>query len=410
MIEASKGAALAEWRPGWSVALSAMVGMTLCSIHLYSTGVMIFPLEQAFGWSRAQISGGALIVGCTGALMGPLVGSAIDRIGPRRIGLFGAVVFLIAFALLSLAGPSIWSWWGLWLLLAVATAFVAPTVWAAAVTSRFRASRGLALAVALSGSGVSIVVVPMVASWALQRFGWRGGYVAISLLWACVALPLLWLWFRGASDRDAALEAAPPLTGLPARQVFRSFKYARLTIAACSLLTISAGLIVNMVPIIVSDGLDKATAVTIASLSGIGVVVGRLIGGWFLDRINANLVAAVSVLFPIGTAFFLLAFPGNFHAAVAASLMLGLSLGAEIDSVAYLTSRHFGLLSFGALFGAIVGLMNMISGLGPLIANMVYDVTRSYDAFLWIAIPGCLFASALFLSLGRYPDSFPPAE
>jgi MFS family permease len=142
----------------------------------------------------------------------------------------------------------------------------------------------------------------------------------------------------------------------------------------------------------------------VAGLAGISTIVGRLIGGYFLDRINGNAVAGVSVAMPIGSSLLFLLFPHSVPAAAAAALLVGLSLGAELDCVAYLTTRHFGLKSFGVLFGTVGGALALATGLGPLIINRIYDVYGSYVPALIGFIPICILGSALFFTLGRYPD------
>ena len=86
-----------------------------------------------------------------------------------------------------------------------------------------------------------------------------------------------------------------------------------------------------------------------------------------------------------------------------ACLVLGLSIGTEVDACAYLAARHFGMRSFGTLFGAINGLLLFGTGFSPLASNYVYDVTKSYNPVLWSLIPLCVTAALLFLALGRYP-------
>ncbi|MCB2076758.1 MAG: hypothetical protein KDE55_03560 [Novosphingobium sp.] len=44
------------------------------------------------------------------------------------------------------------------------------------------------------------------------------------------------------------------------------------------------------------------------------------------------------------------------------------------------------------------------TGVAPVIASFVYDVTQSYNPVLRATIPLCLFASPLFFALGSYPD------
>lgn len=137
--------------------------------------------------------------------------------------------------------------------------------------------------------------------------------------------------------------------------------------------------------------------------------VGRLSGGYMLDRVNGSLVGGVSVALPIVPALLLLAYPGDVTIAAVAVLVLGLSLGIELDAVAYLSTRHFGMCNFGVLFGTISGLLALATGLGPFFVSLVYDNTKSYDLALIAYIPLALLASALFFSLGRYP-TFDPAE
>ena len=138
-----------------------------------------------------------------------------------------------------------------------------------------------------------------------------------------------------------------------------------------------------------------------AALLGFGVLV--LVGGFLLDRFDAKKVAAVSVACPVFTALLLLYAGESQPVAMTAMLILGLSIGAEVDSCAYLAARHFGLANFGALFGTINGLMLLGNGLAPFAANWIYDITKSYDIVLWAQIPSCLIAAALFLMLGKYP-------
>jgi hypothetical protein len=67
------------------------------------------------------------------------------------------------------------------------------------------------------------------------------------------------------------------------------------------------------------------------------------------------------------------------------------------------TGRHFGLKSFGILFGTMNGLMLFGNGIAPVPANHVYDMTGSYDIVLWAQVPAYLGTALLFLLLGPYP-------
>lgn len=400
----SDGARFGEIGQHWRVLPPCLAGVALCAIHGYSLGVMIPPLEREFGWQRAEISAGLMIISMIALIGAPLVGLAIDRLGPRRIGLAGILLFCSALALLATA-RDLTSWWLLWILLGLGNMLILPTVWTKAISAWFDRNRGVALALALCGTGVSAALIPMLTNALVESHGWRGAYVGLGLIGAAVSFPLAWALFRMPAEAAGAGAALPEQTrGFSAREGFARPAFLKLagatmlfSIAICAITT-------NLVPVLLGRGLAPATAAGIAGLLGIGSIIGRLVGGLLLDRFDAARVGAVSVAMPLVTVLLLLAFPSAGMAALAC-LILGLAVGTEVDCCAYLAARHFGLRSFGALFGAMNGLMLFGNGVAPVLANHVYDVTRSYDIVLWAQIPACLGTMALFLWLGPYPEA-----
>jgi MFS family permease len=409
---------LEEWRRhGWMMP-ACVVGVMLIAVHNYALGVMIRPLEQEFGWSRAEISIGPMIPSLGAIVMAPWVGAAVDRYGPRRVALFGVPFFAGALALLSTATSSIVSWWALYALLGVASMFIFPMVWTSAINARFDRNRGLALAVALAGTGISASILPFLATWLLGLQGWRGAYVTIGLLCFLVAFPLTFFLFdrngRPAQQApDSSLKAANRLV---VRGQLFSARYLKLLGAALFFSLAACALTSNAVPILLGEDFDPLTAAGIAGTIGLGSIIGRLGGGVLLDRFDGRFVAAGSVVAPAITAMILLATQGSEAAATAACFLLGLAAGAEYDACAYLTARHFGLRNFGALFGLVAGVTLFANGVAPALSNHVYDVTRSYDLVLWALLPLFAIAAMLFVSMGRYPtlegepEVFPPLE
>lgn len=406
---ASPGAG-AEWARNWPVVLASSTGVALCTVHIYSMGVLMAPLEAEFGWSRAQISSGHSIGAILAMIGAAPMGLLIDRIGPRRIALWSALLFCASVAMLSLAGPSIWSWLALWTVLGIAINGITPTTWTTAISGLFVRARGLALSVTLCGTGIGASLTPLVTNYLNANYGWRIAYLGLAGFWAAIVLPLLFFFFTSVKDRrrtDVSTSQSPlpaVLTGLTAREGFRSPRFYKLAIAAPTISLVAVSFVVNLVPILASLGLSRSNAVEITSIVGVASIIGRLSGGYLLDRINGNIVAAVSVLLPIISCLLLLWMPGVVGAAMVAAAVLGLSLGVELDAVAYLATRHLGLRSFGVLFGAIGGVLSLSTGFGPLLVSYIFDVTRSYEPALWAYIPLCGLASILFLSLGNYPD------
>jgi predicted MFS family arabinose efflux permease len=310
---------------------------------------------------------------------------------------------------MSSVGDHLWQWWALWALVGI-SASAMPTVWVASVSSHFTAARGLAVAVTLSGTGISTSLVPIIGQQMVETYDWRTAYVGLAAIWAIVLLPLVLLFFRNAQSRhpasDAKLPAHPAteLPGLSAREGFASAKFYKL--AAAAFLSMSAGvaIILNLFPVLRSTGLNPTTAASVAGIIGVATITGRIIGGWLMDRFSAGVIAAVSAAGAAVLPLLLLLLPGSVPAAAIGVAIYGLMGGAKVPAVVYLASRHFGQRAFGVLYGAVNTAIALGVGLGPLVANVVYDMTRSYTPVMWAAVPFVLLAALLYLSLGPYPE------
>ena len=406
-----------EWRRHGMMLLPCTLGIMLCSVPNYSLGVLIRPLEQEFGWTRAEISSGPFIIALIALIGGPLVGMAMDRFGARRIALPGVLCFCAALALLSMASQDIRTWWLLWIVVGMTAMAVIPSIWTFAINSFFDANRGKALAIALSGTGIGAFLMPPLTNLLVEDYGWRGAYLGLALILGMLCLPLTFFLFRSAADVHRVSQAASKsnlmpakLAGMTAQQGFRTPKFYNLAAVTVIFSTAICGLTANQTPILIAQGLNPANAAAVAGLMGIGSIIGRLAGGILLDRWDAKKVAAISVLTPCINVGLLLAFPGSVEVAMIATLVLGLAIGTELDAVAYLAARHFGLRSLGLLYGTINGLMLFANGLAPMLANYVYDVARSYHPYMWAVIPAFFLTAVMFLMMGSYPTHASPED
>ncbi|MDR2856634.1 MAG: MFS transporter [Novosphingobium sp.] len=404
--------ATGEWRAHWTVVLAAAAGVSLSAVSMSSLGVMMEPLEQEFGWSRTEISLGTSLVSFIAMALATVMGLAIDRLGARFVAIAAATMMCGGVALMSAVAGSLWQWWGLWIIVGLSSSAM-PTVWLTPISSLFRSGRGLAVALTLSGSGISTSLVPIVANQFLAHYGWRGAYIGLGAVWAVIVLPLVLLFFRNAAPAPRTASAAPapsrqqaqaPLPGLTARQGFASAKFYKLALAAFFSMSAGVALILNLVPVLRSTGLTPETAAGVAGIIGISTITGRIIGGWLMDRMSAGTIAALSCAGAIALPAVLLVLPGSALAAAAGVAIYGLMGGAKVPAVAYLASRHFGARAFGVLYGAVNTAIALGVGLGPLVANYVYDLTRSYTPVMWTAVPFLAIAALLYLSLGAYPD------
>jgi MFS family permease len=397
-----------EWRRYWPVVLAAALGHSTTTLSVYSIGPFVVPLQHAFGWTRAEIALGSTVSASIGWIFTLSVGLLIDRWGPRRVGLVGMVLLCAAYASLSTVTSNIYSWYLHWLLLGFSAAWIQPTIWSGAVATRFDASRGLAIALTVSGAGIGAAILPALATFLIAQYGWRGGFVGIPVIWAAVALPVIFLFFRGAQDtkkiqtRTERQNAGDALPGLSLAQGLRSPILYRMALAGMLFHFSAVGLISQFVPILESLDVQRMTAAKIAGLIGLTSIAGRLVTGVLLDRFRADKVAMGALFLPAFAAALIL----NSHSATSlscAAMLLGLSLGSEFDCLMYLATRHLGLKRFGMMFAVMLVFLSLGAATGPLTAGAIFDRTGSYHLYIWLLFPVVTVASLLIGFLGPYP-------
>lgn len=407
-MAASIGAA-AEWRRYWFLPLVAAFGYATAVLHIYSIGPFFAPITQEFGWTRAEFSLGLTTTSIISGIFCIPVGMLVDRIGPRRMALLGVPLMCATVALLGLASGEGGNWIFLWGVVAVGTFFTQATVWTAAVATRFEASRGLAFGVTLCGASVAAMLFPIFATELIEAFGWRKAFMAMGGLWALLVFPMMALLFRGARDVGGKAAAAAPsealraTTGLTIAEALRSPALYILLLAGALFSFTILGAVIHFVPMLTDSGATPLAAAGIAGLVGVFSIVGRLGTGFLLDRFPARLVGAVAFLIPIGACALLLFDGANPISQSVAAAIIGLTLGSEVDVIAYLATRHFGLKNFGALYGALITALAFGTSFGPLAAARVFDTYGSYDPFLWLMIVLTTVSAVALICLGPAP-------
>lgn len=397
--------ATSEWRRSWVLPIAAALGYATSVLHIYSIGAFVGPLQREFGWSRAETTAGITIAAVITALGCIPVGVLVDRIGPRRIGLIGVLLMCGAFALGGTATGTLGNWLAIWVCMAIGTFFVQATVWTSAVASRFERSRGLAFAVTLSGASIAVTIFPLLATWLIGAYDWRTAYVALGLLWAGFVFPILALFFRSARDTKQAGKRPIDYQGVRFSEGLRSTVLYKLLCAAGFFSFTIIGIVVHFVPILVDGGSTPMSAAGIASLIGIFSIIGRLTTGVLLDKFPAHLVGTGAFLIPIVACALLLIDASRVSNQVVAAAIVGLTLGSEVDVIAYLAAKYFGLKSFGGLYGVLQMVLNLGTAFGPLAAGAVFDRYTSYAPFLTLTMVLMLVAAIALFSLRAAGDS-----
>jgi predicted MFS family arabinose efflux permease len=246
-----------------------------------------------------------------------------------------------------------------------------------AVAGWFHDNRGMALAVAATGLSLAAVVMPPVFGQVIDSQGWRAGYLLLAALSGLVGLPAILFLLKGTPD--ALLTTANPESTDPS--MLRSSGFWLLIVSMLCINFPGSGMLSQMVPMMLEEGVAAGTAALGISAFAVGQVVGRLACGYLLDRANPQRVAFFFTLVPAVGCLLLWRMTGSPAVAFLAVAAIGVQQGAEIDLFAFFVSRRFGLARYGTVYGWIQVAAWTSTIVGVLSFGKVHDLTGSYALF-----------------------------
>lgn len=386
----------AEFARAWTVLLAGTVGTGLGTTGLpfYSFGLFIRPLGQEFGWNRGSISGGITCLMIGTVLTSPFIGRAIDKFGVRIVAILSQIGLALGFFAVSLVGPQLTGFYAAWLALSFLGSGTSPIVWTRAVAGWFHKSRGLALGIMLCGSGIVALCGPVLINQAIATFGWRGAYRILAGTVLAVGLPLTILFLH--SGRKTVNHTAS-LAGMTLRDALRMSAFWRIEAAFILISAVVGGLIVHFPAMLIDKGATPASASAIMGTLGYAIIIGRLSLGTLVDRFPPAIVGGCLIALSAFSSI-LLAFGLSPLFAV---ILLGLSAGAEVDLLAFLVSRIFGLRHYAQIYGCGISAFTTGAAIGPVLAGHAHDATGSYALALYLFAALTIVASCLLFSLHR---------
>jgi MFS family permease len=372
-------------------------------IMQFTFGVLLPPISREFGWARGTVSS-AIVVGLwmTG-IATPFAGRLVDRFGTRTVALPAIALFSLATACVALIPASTVAFTAVYALMGLTAAGQTPLVYAKAISARFDERRGLALGIAMAGVGLGATLVPQFAQALVSSVGWRGAYVGLGTLTFVLAFPAVALFLGDVSTHAPRTpsQAVIDVQGLTAREAVQTWRFWQMAAAFVIVAAAAGGTIAHLVPLLTDRGIPASTATRVLSSAGLALVAGRLCAGYLLDRVFAPYVAAIFFLTPM-IGIVLLLVTSSASVAAIATILVGIGLGAEVDLIAFLLSRYFGMRAFGEIYGYLFALFMLGAGAGPVLMGISFDATGSYQIMLGSFVAALLGASGLMLSMGPY--------
>ncbi|MFT5352011.1 MAG: cyanate permease, partial [Gammaproteobacteria bacterium] len=248
----------------------------------------------------------------------------------------------------------------------------------------------------------------------------RSAYYAMSLIVLFITVPIIYLVLKESPEDlglspDGLKNDEPGVvslnqTGLTSSEAMKKREFWLLTLIFVFIAFSLHGILPHLFPLLTDKGLDNSTAAKITSAMGITVMVSRVFIGFLLDIYFAPRVALIFfALSAVGFGILSLSISAPFL--LLAAILVGLSLGAEVDILAYLIGKYFGLRSFAEIYGLLFVGVFFGTAMGPYAFGYGFENTGSYSIVLIAAIVLNFAALLLIMKLGPYTkleETFPP--
>jgi MFS family permease len=404
---------------GWWVVAACFAMLVIASgIGFYGFSLFVGPLEDAFGWSRGLVMTGLTVYYIAQAIVSPFLGRLVDRHGAPKVMAVGAVVSGASLLALSQT-HALWYFYACNALLGAGHVTLGHVPGSVVVFHWFDRRRGTAIGVMGVGVGVGgFAMAPLLGAWLIPALGWRWAYIVVGIGTVAVALPLalfvirtrpsdMGLWPDG-SERPA-VEAAPgrptgESAGLSLRRAATTSALWLMCLSFLALHTGLAGMNQNAVPYLEDVGFSSGRAAAVLSLVGLMSAVGKFLFGWLCDRIFPKHAAAIGIaLAAVGVGILMQvdsASAGGW--AWTYAVIMGLGVGSWLPGMSMVTSRTFGLASYGAIWGVVTSVQAVGAAVGPTLLATIHDRVGHYRS-AFVVVLGLYAVALVGIVLVRRP-------
>jgi len=409
----------------WIVLAVTFATLLVAGATRATPGVLIVPLEQHFGWSRATISLAVSLNLVLFGLMGPFSAALVEYLGARRT-MMGALLLVATGVALTALMQHVWQLVLLWgVVVGAGTGMMALALGATVVNRWFTERRGLAMGILTASNATGqLIFLPLLAGL-VEAYGWQ----VVSLVVAGFGLtmiPVIALFmsnhpFDVASNRYGEPgEALPPVRSLqnPAMMALRTLGSAARSLDfwllffsfyICGLST--NGLIgTHFIPLCFDHGIPEVTSASLLAVIGAFDFVGTLASGWLSDRVNNRvLLFWYYGLRGLSLLFLPYAFDISFYGLSVFAIFYGLDWVATVPPTVRLTADVFGREKSGLVFGWIFTAHQLGAATAAFGARAIRTDTGNYMLAFMISGAFCLLAAVMVLGIGRKPLSPVPA-
>jgi MFS family permease len=374
--------------------------------------VFLVPMTQEFDWSRGFFSGAVSLGGICAVIMSPLAGRIIDRYG-------SGVVLAIISTIAGICGIGLsvvsqqWVFYSLYIPGRAVFAGPMELGTSTAISNWFIRRRPFALALLSVWQGIGLASMPLVAQVIISGWGWRASWAALGMYTLALGvLPVLLLMVRRPEDLGLEVDgssssrpvdpdpaAVPPSVrsidasselNLTVGEAMRTRAFWILALFSLAGFVIQAGVSLHQVAHFINQGVPGPVAALTASTFAIAQTIGVIIWVRLTRRVLLRvLLSAAGFMAALGTIG--IAASSTLIGGAPAAFVLGMAVGGFHLLLRLIFADYYGRQYLGGIRGVTIGAQIGGQVLGPLIAGLMFDDTRSY----WMPFAAFAVAASL---------------
>jgi MFS family permease len=370
--------------------LLAIVGFALYGLPFFYDFFI-----KDFGWSRAVVtSGNAVGKLLVAPLFGFIAGWIIDRYGPRRMMMAGALMAGSALIGLSLMN-SLGMFYLFYVLNALGYVFGGPLPCQVLISRWFTKNRGKAMGIAYLGIGTGGALVPLIAAGLEKNIGWHLALTSLGVLIIIIAFPLAFFIKEPPVEKVVVkkTEASVPIKTILTNRNFYLLAFGSM----CSIGAVG-GVNQHLKLYLRDFNFTQSQAAHVLSLVLLSSLAGRVLMGMLADIIRRKYVMILIYLIVGGSIPLLLMpdFPGKVYIFAA---IFGIGLGGDYMIIPLMAGDLFGVRTLGRVMGIILVADGLAESLMPMLVGTIYDAAGNYTIgftmLICLALAGALIVSFL---------------
>jgi len=412
---------------GWKIVFAILAQLTFTSgLSFYNHAIYLNALAANPNFDVRTASFAISLFFLSGGVTGLWVAKWVQDYDPRICISAGAIIS--CFALSSLAFvQEIWQLYLAFMFFGVGFSGSSVIPATTLVTRWFHRKRAMALSIASTGLSLGGVILTPLCVLLVKSMGFESAAPLMGLLYLVGVIPITWIWLRASPESmdllpDGEEPAATSATvsteqdnearkvGAASRDLASdgiTFKQARgtrffwgISIAYIFLMMAQVGGIAHQYGLAREMLSEAQTAMAVAILP-IASIVGRLIGGWLIDRMSIRLFA-IGIMILQGVSLAMLALGMNVLTLCLGLALFGASVGNLLMLQPLLIAEAFGIREYARIF-AVANLMSSWgTAAGPAVLGLAFAANASlYSLSYWIAASAAAVGLILFLAGGK---------